>query len=94
MNIDLGTPHKAERKGVKLDLYYLFQFAAYYEGDWRNGLPNGFGRIIYDDGSLYEGCFNNGVAECDQALFICGNGNYYRGRIKNNMANGYGELST
>lgn len=48
-----GKQHNAEYRGVKLELYYLFTYSAYYEGEWKNGLPNGFGRVIYDDGSLY-----------------------------------------
>jgi len=85
-----GTPHKPEKKGTKLDLYYLFDFAAYYEGEWKDGLPHGFGRIIYDDGSMYEGCFSHGVAQCQHALFIKHNGSFYRGSIKGNKAQGYG----
>lgn len=82
--------HQAERKGTRLPLYYLFDYAAYYEGDWKNGRPHGFGRIIYDDGSLYEGCFRDGIAECRQALFIKDDSTFYRGMIKHNKANGYG----
>ena len=91
---DVGTPHDAERKGVKLELYYLFNYSAYYEGEWKNGLPHGFGRVIYDDGSLYEGCFNRGIAHCNQALFIRKDSSFYRGQIRQNKANGEGELST
>jgi len=50
--------------------------------------------VIYDDGSIYEGCFNNGIAQCDQALFVRKDGSFYRGQIRNNKANGNGELST
>lgn len=51
-----------ERKGTKLNLFYLFAYAAYYDGEWKNGLPHGTGRLIYDDGSIYEGCFKDGSA--------------------------------
>lgn len=50
--------------------------------------------MIYDDGSIYEGCFQRGVANCSQALFIKYNGSFYRGAIRENKANGYGDLST
>ena len=88
------TPHAPTQKGTKLPLHYLFPYCAYYEGEWKNGLPHGFGRVIYDDGSLYEGCFTSGTADCKQALFIKNEGTFFRGSIRNNMANGYGELST
>lgn len=57
-----GYPHIMERKGTKLNLFYLFAYAAYYDGEWKNGLPHGSGRLIYDDGSIYEGCFKEGSA--------------------------------
>lgn len=46
--------------------------------------------MIYDDGSLYFGCFNEGIANCTQALFVFHNGSFYQGLIKNNKANGLG----
>jgi hypothetical protein len=33
----------------------------YYEGDFRNGLPNGFGKMKYSLGGEYEGQWLNGV---------------------------------
>ena len=74
-------------------MYYLFQYAAYYDGEWENGLPHGFGRLIYDDGSIYEGCFFYGTAECRDALFVKNNGSFYKGAIKSNKANGFGVLN-
>ena len=75
-----------------MHFHYLFNLAAYYDGDWKLGLPHGFGKLIYDDGSLYEGCFNNGQAECKLALFIRPDGTFYKGEVKYNKANGYGEM--
>ena len=71
-------------------MHYLFEFAAYYEGEWKNGLPHGYGRIIYDDGSLYEGCFKQGTAECRNGLYIKEDGSYYKGEIYMNKAHGKG----
>ena len=82
--------HTSERKGVKLPLYYIFSYCAYYEGEWKLGKPHGFGRLVYDDGSLYEGCFRHGVADCKDALFIKDSNIFYKGSIRNNKANGYG----
>lgn len=89
----VGSPHIPERKGTRLSLFYLFEYGAYYDGDWKNGLPHGAGRLIYDDGSLYEGCFRDGLAECRKALFIRENGTYYKGEVRNNKAFGEGVLT-
>jgi hypothetical protein len=35
-----------------------------YEGPWHNGKPNGFGKETYDDGSSFEGFFENGQKHC------------------------------
>jgi len=34
----------------------------FYEGYWRDGIPFGFGRLINNDGSYYEGMSINGKA--------------------------------
>ncbi|MFN9909696.1 MAG: hypothetical protein ACK56F_26865 [bacterium] len=31
----------------------------YYEGSWKNDQPNGKGRLIYEDGTQYEGYFKD-----------------------------------
>ena len=86
--------HSSERKGTKLPLYYIYSYSGYYEGEWKNGRPHGYGRLVYDDGSLYEGCFRNGAADCKDALFVKDATTFYKGAIRNNKANGYGELAT
>ena len=48
-------------------LYELFN-GSIYQGEWKDGLRSGTGRIIYKSGSFYEGNWNN-----DQ---VCGNGKY------------------
>ena len=35
--------------------------AGIYEGEFNNGKIDGYGRMIYFDGSYYEGYFKNGV---------------------------------
>jgi hypothetical protein len=62
--------HIPDRSGTKLELYYLFKYAAYYLGEWKHGVPHGNGKLVYDDGSLYEGCFKQGLADCKNAIFI------------------------
>lgn len=82
--------HTAEQKGTKLGLHYLFHYAAYYDGEWKNGLPHGQGIIIYDNGAVYEGCFKNGAAQCSHAIFVKENGGYFVGQVNKNRANGWG----
>ena len=56
-------------------------------------MPHGQGKLTYDDGAIYEGCFKNGYAYCQCGIFINSNGTFYRGQIKENKAEGSGELS-
>lgn len=64
-----------------------------YSGQWRfvNGktVKDGFGKMIWPDGSFYEGQFEidnmQGTGQMTQS-----NGDIYQGQWKNNMANGMG----
>ena len=57
-----------------------------YYGDALEGVPNGFGRLLKADGSLYEGHFFNGIAHTSEGLYIYADGSYYFGEIRNNKA--------
>lgn len=51
--------------GIKSSRAYLInREGAIYMGDseWMDGLPNGKGRLLYPDGSIYTGFFVRGVA--------------------------------
>lgn len=39
-----------------------------YEGEWRNSVMHGYGRLLIKNEGLYQGDFNQGV--------ICGGGAY------------------
>ena len=39
-----------------------------YEGDWVNGVKDGFGKITYPDGAVYEGQIVKGAREGDGKL--------------------------
>ena len=62
-----------------------------YYGQWIEGtkIRQGFGRLIWQDGSLYEGQFKNNKA-CGMGRLIHSNGDVYEGQWFNNMADGYG----
>ncbi len=39
---------------------YNSTFVAFYDGEWLNGKPNGFGKCVYESGGSYEGDWVNG----------------------------------
>jgi hypothetical protein len=41
-------------------LYYLAQKKCYYQGQWLDCLPHGYGMVVYENNSYYEGEFEHG----------------------------------
>ena len=59
-----------------------------YEGNWKNGIWNGRGKYIFNDGFGYEGEWKNGV-ENGMGILTYLNGDKYEGEFKNGkMLNG------
>ena len=54
-------------------------------GQWKDGLPHGYGKLVYQDGSIYTGYFENGVPH-GQGRFISSQGWYYEGDIEKEQA--------
>lgn len=52
-----------------------------YDGTLLNGVPDGEGRAVYDDGRVYEGRFVNGKRIDPQAHFVYANKLVFRGRF-------------
>lgn len=65
---------------------------AFYYGEAKDHKPIGLARIVFDDGSFFEGKFENGSVNCSNGLFIYMDGSYYQGGIKGNKANGRGKI--
>ena len=75
-----------------------------YEGEWKNGNPNGRGMLFDEKGNKkYEGEWKNGMIEIEKGVwFDYESGNIcllnergvivYRGSIKDNKPNGYGKV--
>ena len=63
-----------------------------YEGDLRNGLRDGFGKLTLADGSIYEGGFENDVPSDADATLTFSDGRVYRGTFINGQIQGYGTL--
>ena len=55
----------------------------------QNGLPNGEGRSIYPDGSMYLGEYKNGKFH-GKGTFIWKDGYYYDGEFRDGTPNGQG----
>jgi hypothetical protein len=64
-----------------------------YDGEWKDGLPHGKGKVFYDNQTYFEGYFKNGVADCDDGFIVFPNGSFYRGQVKNSKSNGHGILT-
>jgi hypothetical protein len=80
-------------------IYYLNSLKAFYQGFWNNGLPHGEGRILYPDGSYYEGRIVNGELDTgkknsEEGIYIFKDSSYYIGGFKNSKFSGKGNLVT
>lgn len=61
----------------------------YYEGEIRNGQPNGSGLFVFANGDRYEGQVSNGQPN-GRGTFVFANGDRYVGQIRNGVAQGTG----
>lgn len=55
-----------------------------YEGEFKKDLPNGKGRIVHFDGSIYEGYWKDGKAS-GKGLFLSSKGDKYFGDFLNDV---------
>jgi hypothetical protein len=62
-----------------------------YEGQWKNGLKHGFGKLAVKEGSTYEGEWKDGIKEGFGKMRWHSN-NYYEGEFRNNKINGSGYM--
>lgn len=62
-----------------------------YTGYVRNNKMNGQGKLVYDNGDVYEGGFVNGVFS-GKGTFTSHSGWTYEGEFKNGQAHGQGKL--
>lgn len=63
-----------------------------YTGDVKNNRMNGQGRLVYDNGDVYEGEFVNGVFS-GQGVFTSNAGWTYEGEFRQGQAHGKGKLT-
>lgn len=61
----------------------VYYYKYYFKGNFKNGKPNGYGKLITDS-LIYKGYFKNGVAEGKGKLYNMDNKFLCSGVFKNN----------
>lgn len=61
-----------------------------FEGELRNGVPNGFGKESMPNGEVFEGSYVNGIRK--EGTHDFPNGTFYVGKYKDRLPNGKGTL--
>lgn len=61
----------------------------YYEGETKNGLYHGKGRMVWDNGQSFEGVFENGKRV--EGTYSWPNGEKYTGHFRDGKRNGFGK---
>ena len=64
-----------------------------YEGEFKDGLPNGQGTLTLPDGARYEGDFKDGVRH-GQGIEVSPDGTKYKGDFTDGVRHGQGTLTT
>ncbi|XP_056008218.1 MORN repeat-containing protein 1-like isoform X3 [Ostrea edulis] len=64
-----------------------------YEGEWRNGVKHGHGKLQMADGSFYEGTFTNGEIDGSGTRFFSQTGNKYMGQFSMGELHGRGIMT-
>lgn len=81
------------RANGKGELYYLYSNERdNYYGDVVNGSCQGNGVLVYRNGDVYEGNFNDNYPEGNGKITYK-NGNIYEGEFRKGKRNGYGKLT-
>ena len=69
--------------------FKVFKAGSFYEGYWRVGLYHGRGRMIFDNGDVYEGDYVDGSGE-GYGEYFQPDGGKYTGEWKADLHHGYG----
>ena len=57
-----------------------------YDGEYKNGIKNGYGIYYYSNGERYEGIFSEGIRE-GKGIFYWKDGSKWEGYFKNDEMN-------
>ena len=63
-----------------------------YEGSYVNGVREGYGKLTYEDGSVYEGEFANDLPSGNDETMLFADGRRYQGTFIEGQMQGYGTL--
>lgn len=73
--------------------YYIYKDGSKWEGEFKNGKPDGSGTCFYANGNKYEGFWTNNVPNGDGMMFL-NNGEVYGGRWENGILVRKEEINT
>ena len=80
-----GLPH-----GLGLEIYGNNK--GKFQGEYINGVKNGYGKIFFEDGSIFEGDFKNNDIN-GFGILIWPDNKKYEGNWRNNKMNGKGKMT-
>ncbi|XP_032639447.1 MORN repeat-containing protein 1 isoform X2 [Chelonoidis abingdonii] len=86
----LGAVKAQRREGYGLYVYPnpFFQ----YEGEWKQGRKHGHGKLLFKDGSYYEGEFVDGEIMGNGLRYWASTGNTYSGQFVSGELHGHGVM--
>lgn len=78
---------------VKIDAFFLIKrYDLFYRGEWKKGVPYGFGEVVTRDGEYFKGFFQEGVARGPKCIFMQSSETYYIGSVERNQRHGRGRF--
>lgn len=87
---DIATAYGYFENGSIVNgLQYYTIGEEYYYGEFKSGVPDGYGTYFWADGDYYTGECKNGLSDGYGAYFWA-DGDYYIGEFKNNVKHGTG----
>ncbi|XP_051844732.1 MORN repeat-containing protein 1 isoform X3 [Antechinus flavipes] len=89
------SPYQGSMRGMVRDGYghYLYQNAFFrYEGEWKDGKKHGHGKLLFKDGSYYDGEFVDGEIFGMGQRYWSSTGNTYTGQFVLGELHGHGVM--
>lgn len=92
-NVYLGEYKDGKPHGSGKMIYAETDKMKTYNGTWSDGVFDGYGTLIYNDGSMYRGGFKVGQKHGNGVYFFSADlSSYYDGSWENGVMNGNGRL--
>ncbi|KAM4015161.1 MORN repeat-containing protein 1 [Anomaloglossus baeobatrachus] len=86
----VGDVRKQLRHGYGIYVYDNSFFR--YEGEWKSGKKHGHGKLLFRDGSYYEGEFVRGEITGNGLRYWAARGNMYSGEFQDGELHGHGVM--